>query len=187
VITQVATTEKVLQGDEHARALSPGALLGEHAELSAKLMLDGRQRDQADREAASMLGYAEPDALYLTVVRQWMGYMQALPRTTPIGRRLADFAEVFLRSPWSLKALRVGWGELDLFGVHPTHPNIRLDAQGLVPSIALSSFQLKIAMLTADTAVFRTESGSSLRRGRQLSNDDAVPLWECTAAFPATS
>jgi hypothetical protein len=182
-----AITEKILQGVEHARALLPGALLDEHAELAAKLMLDGRQRDRADREAASMLGYAEPDALYLSVARQWMGYMQALPRTTPVGRRLADFAEVFLRSPWPLKALPVGWGELDLFGVHPTHPTIRLDAQGLVPSIALSSFQLKIAILTADTAVFRTESGSTLRHARQLSNDDAVPLWECTAAFPATS
>ena len=184
---QAATTEKLQQDVEHARALSPAALLDEHSELSAKLILDGRQRDQADRQAASMLGYAEPDALYLTVVRQWMGYMQVLPRTTSIGSRLADFAEVFLRSPWSLKALRVGWGELDLFGVHPTHPKIRLDAQGLVPSIALSSFQLKIAMLTADTAVFRTESGSSLRHARQLSNDAAVPLWECTVAFPAIS
>jgi uncharacterized protein (DUF927 family) len=180
-------SDEVLQGVEHARALSPGALLDEHAELSAKLMLDCRQRDHAENEAASMLGYAEPDALYLEVVRQWMGLMQVPPRSTPLGRRLVDFSEVFLRSAWALKALRVGWDELDLFGVHPTHPNIRLDAQGLVPSIALSSFQLKIAMLTADTAVFRTESGSSLRHARQLSNDDAVPLWECTAAFPATS
>ena len=168
---------------EGARVVKPGALLDNYEELAAKLMQDSLQRDRAEQQAAGMLGFADADALFLAVMGQWKTTVQALPRVTPLGNSLAQYAEVFLRSPWPIRALRVGWGELDLFAIDPTHPN-RLDAQGLVPSVALSTFRLKIATLTADTVVLRTESDAGLRHGRGLYSATAVPLWECTAAFP---
>ena len=34
---------------------------------------------------------------------------------------------------WASQAHKLGWGVLDLFGVHPTKPTVRFDSLGLVP------------------------------------------------------
>jgi hypothetical protein len=59
-------------------------------------------------------------------------------------------------SRWGSSAHRLGWNELDLFGVHP--PAARFDAMGLV----LLIHDGEVVALTAATATIRRTSGAVL-------------------------
>ena len=41
----------------------------------------------------------------------------------------------FLASPWVMEAARLGWTDLDLFGVDADRPYTRLDGMGLLPAL----------------------------------------------------
>jgi hypothetical protein len=91
----------------------------------------------------------------------------------------------FLDSPWAREALALGWCALDLFGVDPEYPSVRLDRQGLVPGIAFSSFKLTLGLVTADCAVLIAPSGSHLRHSRIVGAPRRVPAWQCRLLFLA--
>src|SRR6185312_14474992 len=50
------------------------------------------------------------------------------------GQLRADHA-AFVESPWHGKAERLGWSELDLYGVDATRPYARTDGLGLIPAL----------------------------------------------------
>ena len=51
-------------------------------------------------------------------------------RRDQLRRDVADF----LASPWPAEAARLGWTDLDLFGVDADRPYTRIDQLGLVPA-----------------------------------------------------
>jgi hypothetical protein len=72
-------------------------------------------------------------------------------RWDQLRRDVADF----LASPWPAEAARLGWTELDLFGVDADRPYTRIDGFGLVPLINGS----RIVEMTADVAILETPDG----------------------------
>ena len=86
--------------------------------------------------------------------------------------RLIHDGEAFVAS-WGEQAARLGWTDLDLFGVHPTRPACRFDVMGLVPLIDGG----RIVALTDTAATTRRPSGS-IQRYTRKSMDGALCLWE---------
>ena len=74
---------------------------------------------------------------------------------------------------WGAQAAALGWGTLDVFGAHPTHPLQRLDCAGL----ALLLHGDEVLAVTADSARTRRRSGAILTYYRRP-RPEAVPLWE---------
>ena len=87
---------------------------------------------------------------------------------------LREDALRFVRE-WAGQAHRLGWGSLDLFGVHPTKPTVRVDCMGLV----LLLQGCPVAAITEDSAVIKTASGGSLtfRRHKAAPTEQCL-VWE---------
>ena len=83
---------------------------------------------------------------------------------------LAAFAE----SRWHVEAERLGWDELDLFGVDATRPYTRTDALGLVPA----ADGCRMVELGGDVAVLETPEGPRQSFRRRLGRPGCVPVWE---------
>ena len=72
------------------------------------------------------------------VPREWAeGFAALCSMPPPDGfipvrwRRVVDAAGVFI-DRWAGTAIACGWSDLDVFGAHPTRPDARFDAMGLV-------------------------------------------------------
>ena len=61
----------------------------------------------------------------------------------------------FLASPGAVEAARLGWTDLDLFGVDADRPYTRIDGLGLVPALD----GCKIIALSAEGAVLEATAG----------------------------
>ena len=72
-------------------------------------------------------------------------------RWDQLRRDVADF----LASPWAMEAARLGWTDLDLFGVDADRPYTRIDGLGLVPALD----GCKIVALSAEGAILETPGG----------------------------
>ncbi|MCF6199559.1 MAG: hypothetical protein L3J67_09225 [Hyphomicrobiaceae bacterium] len=99
------------------------------------------------------------------------------------GMHIGTIALHFLSSPHAIKAVGLGWGELELFGLldsqHPTAPLRRHDAMGLVPSLALSRLGARLVELEAERAVIKARSGSCLvYPKRMIGRRCSIPLWK---------
>ncbi len=75
----------------------------------------------------------------------------------PRWKTLQDDALAFLRA-WAAQAHALGWGGLDLFGVHAEAPHARLDGMGLVPLLG----GRPVVALTEDSAAIKANSGGTL-------------------------
>ena len=73
-------------------------------------------------------------------------------RWATLRRDVADF----LASPWAMEAARLGWTDLDLFGVDADRPYTRLDGMGLVPALD----GCKIVALSAAGAILEVPGGA---------------------------
>ena len=91
-------------------------------------------------------------------------------RWATLRRDVADF----LASPWPAEAARLGWTELDLFGVDAGRPYVRLDGFGLVPALD----GCKIVALSANGAVLETPSGVRQSYRRRPAQPRRVMVWE---------
>jgi hypothetical protein len=99
--------------DEDARAaFEERAAIAEHD--------GGLSRDDAETMAAREQGYETGDALLAAVVVGWAQKIDQLIGRRPADPAIAqalDQASAFIREGWALQAVRLGWGELELFGV----------------------------------------------------------------------
>ncbi len=95
--------------------------------------------------------------------------MATLPIVSPDGAEALKRARAFIRKGWALQAVRLGWGEVEIFGVCPSAPWQRLDRKG-------AAFGGVVQAVTAVAVVY----AGGLRRYRaQVNNDNgAVPIWE---------
>jgi hypothetical protein len=84
----------------------------------------------------------------------------------------------FVESDWLEGGIRCGWPMVALFGISAHAPMVRVDAQGLVTSLALSCFRnSELQTIAEDHAVIRTQSGSPLTHRRFMPGMDAAVLW----------
>ena len=89
------------------------------------------------------------------------------------GQLRAELAP-FVESGWHVEAERLGWDELDLFGVDATRPDTRTDALGLVPA----ADGCRMVELGGDVAVLETPEGARQSFRRRLGRPGRVPVWE---------
>lgn len=152
--------------------------------LSAREARDGRTaileheaglpRDEAERIAATVARQDE------AIIVRWRAEITAAPYFANPWRRLKGASLRFLSSAHATEAVEQGWTELDLWAVFsgdsPAIP-IRVDAQGLVPGIALSTFNYRIVDVTPQLAILETGALAHHRSPRGPSCAAAVVWW----------
>jgi hypothetical protein len=74
---------------------------------------------------------------------------------------------------WGMKAARLGWSALDVFGVHPAAPSTTYDAIGLVPFIRGGD----VVAIGSDRATIRTQGGTLLTYLRRP-QPGPIAVWE---------
>ena len=75
------------------------------------------------------------------------------------GRRLINDTREFLNGEHWPQAIALGWPMLELFGINPHAPQVRVDGQGLVTGLALSSMLVgQLETIAEDHATIRYRS-----------------------------
>jgi hypothetical protein len=80
----------------------------------------------------------------------------------------------FLTSSWAAEAARLGWTELDLFGVDAGRPYVRIDGFGLVPALD----GCKIVHPSANDAILETPNGVRQSYRRKIDLAGRVLVWD---------
>jgi hypothetical protein len=134
--------------------------------------------DAFDERAAREQGFAPAADLHAAVIAGWRAAVAALPPPPDFAtQKLHRAAPGFLASPWALEALRLGWDELDLWGLNPGYCwRVRYDGRGLVPLIALAGYPLTIVAMDAAATTLRTPTGS-VQTFRRCAFPESRVLW----------
>ena len=134
----------------------------------------GLPRQEAETLAAQELGFIDADDLHGEIVRRWAAEIEQLAKqraVSPDGAAALKWAQVFISQGWALQAVRLGWDEVELFGVCPRAPWQRLDRKGV-------AFGGAVVAVTAEEVAY---VGGLRRFKAQVNNDGgAVPIWELT-------
>jgi hypothetical protein len=69
---------------------------------------------------------------------RWTALLDAMQPTTRLAEKLQSKSREMLGVDWLPRAIEAGWSERELFGIHPTAPKVRVDAEGLVTTIILA-------------------------------------------------
>ncbi len=136
-------------------------------------------REEAETLAAQDQGHADADDFHTAVVARWVAEIDRLARmraVSPDGVMALKSAQAFVGEGWALQAARLGWDEIQLFGVCPRKPWVRLDRKGV-------AFGGAAQAVTQDAVAYV----GGLRRYRaQVNNDNgAVPIWESAQSNPS--
>ena len=128
--------------------------------------------------AAQEQGHADADSLHGAAVERWSVEIDRLVRLRAVsteGATALKRAQAFISEGWALQAVRLGWDEIQLFGVCPRKPWVRLDRKGV-------AFGSAVQAVTQDAVAYV----GSLRRCRAQVNNDkgAVPIWELAQGNP---
>ncbi len=131
----------------------------------------GLPRQEAETLAAQEQGHADADSLYGDAVERWAAEIERLgnlPAVSPEGAEALKRAQTFISEGWALQAARLGWDEVELFGICPVAPWQRLDRKG-------ASFGGAVQAITQEAVVYV----GGLRRYRAQVNNDgcAVLIW----------
>ena len=155
------------------------------AENAARLEYEeGLTRDEADRRALGARGYSSWPALADTHPERTRRQLGRLPPpSSEHGHRLLGLTCEFLDTPHWQAAVALGWSLIELFGINPHAPLVRIDSQGLVIGLALSKLNCgRLEIIAEGHATIRYRSGSQLVWRRGASGLDAAVLWwECDA------
>ncbi len=127
---------------------------------------------QAETLAAQEQGHADADSLHRDVVGRWAAEIErlaTLPAVSPDGAEALKRAKAFIAEGWALQAVRLGWDEVEIFGICPRAPWVRQDRKGV-------AFGGAVQAVTAAAVVYI----GGLRRYRAQVNNEgcAVPIWE---------
>ena len=132
----------------------------------------GLPRQEAETLAAQEQGHADADSLHGGIADRWAAEIErlvSLPAVSPEGAEALKWARAFISAGWALQAVRLGWGEVELFGVCPRAPWQRFDRKG-------AAFGGAVKAVTAEAMIY----AGGLRRDRATVNNDggAVLIWE---------
>jgi hypothetical protein len=132
-------------------------------------------RQEAETLAAHEQGHADADILYGNVVGRWAAEIERLAQLPAVSAEAAARAKTFISDGWALQAVRLGWDEVELFGVCPRAPWQRFDRKG-------AAFGGAVQAVTQDAVTYV----GGLRRYRAIINNDgvAVPIWELAEDNP---
>lgn len=137
-----------------------------------------RAASQPPRELLELIKERKADLLAALQVDRWRS--QVAPIVADGDAKLARLVTAttsFLDGPQILEALRVGWGEITLFGVDSRAAYNQPGGWGLVPRLAWSPFKLELIALEPGRATFRTQHGATLvQRVRPWPGQ--VPWWQ---------
>jgi len=127
---------------------------------------------EAETLAAQEQGHADADSLHQETVDRWATEIERLvkiPAVSPEGTEALKRAQMFINDGWALQAARLGWDEVELFGVCPVAPWQRLDRKG-------AAFGGAVQVVTQEAVAYV----GGLRRYRAQVNNDggAVLIWE---------
>ena len=132
----------------------------------------GLPRQEAETLAAQEQGHADAGSLHGATVQRWaaeIGRLAKLPAVSPEGAEALKLARAFINEGWALQAARLGWDEVELFGVCPRAPWQRLDRKGV-------AFGGAVQAITTEAVVC---VGGQRRYRAQVNNDNgAVLIWE---------
>ena len=129
-------------------------------------------QEQAETLAAQEQGFDDGDSFHRELVRRWAAEIERLtklPAVSPDGAEALKRAKAFIAEGWALQAVRLGWDEVELFGVCPRAPWQRLDRKG-------AAFGGAVQAVTQDAVAYV----GGQRRYRAIVNNDggAVLIWE---------
>lgn len=131
----------------------------------------GQTQQDSEAQAAREQGFNDAADLHQAAVERWAAEIDRPAELGAIGPEGAEAirrAQVFISEGWALQAARLGWDDLDLFGVCPRAPWEQLDRKGAAFGGAVQAI--------SEAAV--TYIGG-LRRYRANVNNDggAVLIW----------
>ncbi len=139
----------------------------------------GQPRREAETLAAREQGFDDADSVHGESVARWAAEIERvakLPAVSPEGAEALKRAQAFISEGWALQAARLGWGEVELFGICPRAPWQRLDRKGV-------AFGGAVPVVTADAVVY--VGGQSRYRVNVNNDGGAVPIWELVARASA--
>jgi hypothetical protein len=87
-----------------------------------------------------------------------------------------------LAAVWDAQARRLGWRELDLYGLHPAAPKARYDARGLFVTVSPTD---RIIAIADAAATIEKVNGSIVRYYRLTHDTDAVLAWDVSERKPS--
>ena len=169
----------ILQAPAAPRDVSPPTV-DTFEERAAMLSGDGEiYRNEAVTLAAREYGFASHDEFCHTKIAEWAGKLTVIPSDLPSEiLKLYMRTRLFLRERHAFTAVKLGWDEISLFGIFPGKGmERRLDAQGLVPGIALACRDYTIMSIGNDAAMVRAVSGGALRHPRFQSGAQYAVVW----------
>ncbi len=135
-------------------------------------------RREAETWAAREQGFDDADSLHGELVGRWAAEIERLTNLRAVsseGSEALKRAWAFINEGWALQAARLGWGEVELFGVCPRALWQRLDRKG-------TAFGGAVQAITAEAVTYV----GGQRRYRATANKDggAVPIWELAQNSP---
>ena len=83
----------------------------------------GSPRQVAETLAARERGFSDASSLHRELVERWVAeieWLAKLPIVSPDSAEALKRARAFIRKGWALQAVRLGWSEVELFGVCPS-------------------------------------------------------------------
>ena len=141
----------------------------------------GREISALSEISPGPLSRAALIAMPNDVPEAWMQGISDLPVMPPHpawtddGWKVLQQDALRVLQDWAAQAHRLGWEALDLFGVHPTKPTVRMDCMGLV--LLLKGRPL--VAITDDSAAIKAVSGGSLTfRRRAVAEAERCLIWE---------
>jgi hypothetical protein len=137
-------------------------LIWRHKPQIVALLRPATVTDIPEHVAAGLLRLAKAQPLWDQSRDQWIGIIKTVKR---------------LAAMWDAQARRLGWRELDLYGLHPRAPRTRYDCRGLFWSVHATD---RIAALDASAAAIEKPSGNVVRYYRLNHDTDAVLAWNIT-------
>ena len=155
---------------------------GSIAERVAIMSVNGTVPLEAEAAALAEHGLLSWHALADAHVAAITAELDRLPPpSSRDGEKLLKVTRAFLGSHWHLDAIRHGWPQHELFGVHPVAPSVRVECWGLIPQLSIGPhLGAKLESLDDGGALVTYRSGTRVRLRRfNPGLDAAVPWWEC--------
>jgi hypothetical protein len=155
----------------------------------AAIFEEGDQCDRAtaEKRALAEFGFTSSNELADAHRVHILARLDELPSPNPNdqnGGRLLKETREFLNGEHWPQAIALGWPMLEMFGINPNAPQVRVDGQGLVTGLALSSMLGgQLETIAEDHATIRYRSGSLFTYCRGMPGLDASVLWWSVAAI----
>jgi hypothetical protein len=138
----------------------------------------------ADNRALAEYGFRSWHAFTEALASSINDRLQRLPQPCMRhGERLFDTTVRFIASKWFADVVARGWPLVELFGIGPHAPMIRVEQQGLVTWLALSAFSGgRLIEIEEGLARVQYPTGSvQTYQCGMPAMDRAVLWWECAA------